>query len=639
MAEQRRNYPYAGLVRTRTGTLAQAPSAPHILDLAPTEMGKTSGHLACAAIAWQASALLMSSKDDLMQMAATRRYGPHVLCDLRGVHTPYYAGIEPVLLDPTKFVGSEKDAREMAMLLVTLSNMTAGATVSQQGNPYWDTQTVNILTPILLAASPVGNGKGIRWALQVVINPKTPPAEHVEYSEPMPTAPARWAVAAKAATALANAQDAEAVAAKALARFAAPAAPEAAGDDGEPEDPDAVHEEGGPVDDAPQEEEELDELSPPAEPDPREDEPADAGRELAETVDEAGGEDSTDEDSADPQARPPAAVEQAGDLPQAKAQAALNKAVRARAAAQAAHDAAVSVAQDAEEADAAAVAGFSAAVNADKAKRLAARAKPSWFDVRGELDGKAEWFVDNLENVAEYDGKQRDSLRMAMVNALSPWTGSHMTDPDMPVLDLAVLENPTGTVSVLSEPSTPDAAAGVVLLNSVVSKWRQKTSNKERMYEVLAIGDEFNNIGYLPGLDVKVSEGRGLGVRSIWATQSIAQIMVRYGHLGGESFLNAIPMTLFFAGSGEAEALKMAAAWSGDIRRQAESVDQNTGQRTMAEWASTILTASDLTPRQKGFGRLIARGTAGIKVELPKFEDFREIYDKSLRQYLQEKGN
>jgi len=83
--------PFGGWVRDeRTNRLRPLETAPHIGAFAPPGTGKTRKWLAQSAVLWPAAALVSSSKDDLMQMVASRRYGRSALLDLRPIVAPYY---------------------------------------------------------------------------------------------------------------------------------------------------------------------------------------------------------------------------------------------------------------------------------------------------------------------------------------------------------------------------------------------------------------------------------------------------------------------------------------------------------------------------------------------------------------------
>src|ERR1700722_2311118 len=83
--------PFGGWVADqRTSRLRPLETAPHIGAFAPPGTGKTRKWLAQSAVLWPGPALVSSSKDDLMQMVAARRYGPSALLDLRPIAAPYY---------------------------------------------------------------------------------------------------------------------------------------------------------------------------------------------------------------------------------------------------------------------------------------------------------------------------------------------------------------------------------------------------------------------------------------------------------------------------------------------------------------------------------------------------------------------
>src|ERR1700736_5754130 len=90
-------------------------TAPHVLITAPTEMGKTRRMMAPAAVLWGGPAVVVSSKDDLMQLVMQRRYGPKALVDLRPVVSPVYPhGVEPAVYDPTATIFTPYEALTVA---------------------------------------------------------------------------------------------------------------------------------------------------------------------------------------------------------------------------------------------------------------------------------------------------------------------------------------------------------------------------------------------------------------------------------------------------------------------------------------------------------------------------------------------
>ena len=103
--------PYCGFVRDpQSGIRTVAESGPHVLVSAPTGAGKTRSVLAPAAVLWGGPAVVVSSKDDLFQLVAQRRYGPQALIDLRPDYDADYPGIETMSFDPTRMITTPDQA-------------------------------------------------------------------------------------------------------------------------------------------------------------------------------------------------------------------------------------------------------------------------------------------------------------------------------------------------------------------------------------------------------------------------------------------------------------------------------------------------------------------------------------------------
>src|ERR1700737_4292422 len=83
--------PFGGWVTDhKQARLGPLQTAPHILGLAPPGTGKTRRWLAQSAVLWPGPAVVSSSKDDLMQMVSSRRWGKAMLLDLRPITPPHY---------------------------------------------------------------------------------------------------------------------------------------------------------------------------------------------------------------------------------------------------------------------------------------------------------------------------------------------------------------------------------------------------------------------------------------------------------------------------------------------------------------------------------------------------------------------
>jgi hypothetical protein len=119
---------------------------------------------------WPGPALVSSSKDDLMQMVASRRYGRAALLDLRQVAAPYYpSDFTPYRFDPTAWIRTLADAQGVAETLLSTSAVTLSSNAFRAGNDPgpWDQLAFAPPTCLLYAASPACTGLGMDWTLQV----------------------------------------------------------------------------------------------------------------------------------------------------------------------------------------------------------------------------------------------------------------------------------------------------------------------------------------------------------------------------------------------------------------------------------------------------------------------------------------
>ncbi|WP_250150467.1 type IV secretory system conjugative DNA transfer family protein [Mycolicibacter acidiphilus] len=156
-------------------------SAAHLLVSAPTETGKTRRILAPAAVLWGGPAVVVSSKDDLMQHVMERRYGPRALIDLRPVASPVYPdGVHSFSYDPTVTITTAREALTVAETILQMSTVGLGSGVDQVSDSgIWESQAAGPLSAFLYAAStaaaqkaygPRASGLGMGWVLQAVDN-------------------------------------------------------------------------------------------------------------------------------------------------------------------------------------------------------------------------------------------------------------------------------------------------------------------------------------------------------------------------------------------------------------------------------------------------------------------------------------
>jgi hypothetical protein len=169
--------PFAGWTRDGRGRLVPLESAPHVGGFAPPGTGKTRRWLAQSAVLWPGPAFVSSSKDDLMQMVASRRAGPIALLDLRPITAPFYpADFVACRFDPTALISSLDEAKATAQSLLSTSAVALSGSTSRSGadpGP-WDQLAFAPLTCLLFAASPAATGLGMDWTLEASENLDAP---------------------------------------------------------------------------------------------------------------------------------------------------------------------------------------------------------------------------------------------------------------------------------------------------------------------------------------------------------------------------------------------------------------------------------------------------------------------------------
>jgi hypothetical protein len=175
MSYQEPYTPYCGMRYNDAGQLVRAESAPHVAVSAPTRTGKTRRILAPAAVLHPGPAVCVSSKEDLAELVLTKRcLGVTGVIDLRPEKTLVWpSGVRIMVTDPTRSIATPEDALTVAETMLATAGVgfggaTSGATVAAGG--LWESTASRPLACLLYAASPEGNGLGMKWVLQAVEN-------------------------------------------------------------------------------------------------------------------------------------------------------------------------------------------------------------------------------------------------------------------------------------------------------------------------------------------------------------------------------------------------------------------------------------------------------------------------------------
>jgi type IV secretory pathway TraG/TraD family ATPase VirD4 len=151
-------------------------TTPHILGLAPPGIGKTRRWLAQSAVIWPGPAVVSSSKDDLMQLVSSRRFGTAILLDLRPIERPSSRQFICCRYDPTALIETLDDAQAAAETMLSMSSVGFGGGQARPpaDNGMWENLAFAPLTCLLYAGSPAAVGLGMDWVLEAAEDVSVP---------------------------------------------------------------------------------------------------------------------------------------------------------------------------------------------------------------------------------------------------------------------------------------------------------------------------------------------------------------------------------------------------------------------------------------------------------------------------------
>lgn len=178
------------------------------------------------------------------------------------------------------------------------------------------------------------------------------------------------------------------------------------------------------------------------------------------------------------------------------------------------------------------------------------------------------------------------------------------------------------------------AGAAVTLLDSLVRRWREKTSTRETMHRLLMVIDELPNTAPIPNLRRIVGEGRGLGINLMVAVQASSQLDTVYGAVYANELRDIFPASVIMFGAREEELLTAAEHWSGLTNRRPQGFGQNDGSKNLNNDLGATLRWQELLPPTREHARLLIRGGVGTCVEIPDWSVFLQFYDQTTQAIL-----
>jgi Type IV secretory system Conjugative DNA transfer len=263
--------------------------------------------------------------------------------------------------------------------------------------------------------------------------------------------------------------------------------------------------------------------------------------------------------------------------------------------------------------------------------------KPGWLQAAA-ICHRYEVLAMGMTRILEMEPRQRDSVAITMRKAITPWLRTSLMAADVAdfttAFDPRFLDDPQATLFVLAPADGTVAGAAVTLLDSLVRRWREKTSRREQFYRLLMVIDELPNTAPIPSLRRIVGEGRGLGLNMMAAVQASSQLDVVYGPQYANELRDIFPVNVIMYGAHERELLEAPENWSGLTFRRTESYGQADGHKGLSSDLGAGLRWQELLPPDREHARVIVKGGLGQLHDIPDWLAFTRRYDAAVNALL-----
>lgn len=267
-------------------------------------------------------------------------------------------------------------------------------------------------------------------------------------------------------------------------------------------------------------------------------------------------------------------------------------------------------------------------------------ATPSWVTAAALCPHQQ--LADPMQRVLSLDGRMRDSVAITVSKAVTPWvrlglsTTAHLDgltaidQLSIDAFDVTMLDDPEASLFVIAPNTGTVAGAAVALIDSIIRHFRKRTAQHQLEHRLLLELDEVCNSCPLPALLNYVGESAGLGVNIMATVQASSHFDVVYGPKYADALRDVFPGTVVMYGAHERHLLEQASHWQGLGTRRTESYEANGGSRSQSSQLGSIIDWQELLPQSLEEARLLLRGTAGRRVQIPDWSDFLKIYDEAI---------
>jgi TraM recognition site of TraD and TraG len=275
----------------------------------------------------------------------------------------------------------------------------------------------------------------------------------------------------------------------------------------------------------------------------------------------------------------------------------------------------------------------------------AAFTTPSWLSAYGLCPHPM--LAEPLMRVLSMTDRLRDSVAITVAKAVTPWVRLALTADvvhshsraierlSIDTFDLAMLDEPDATLFVLAPNTGTVAGAAVALIDSVIQYFRKKTANHQLTHRLLLELDEVCNSCPLPTLLTYVGESAGLGVNILATVQASSHFDVVYGPKYADALRDIFPGILIMYGAHERHLLEQASHWAGLSTRRTESYEPNSGGRSQYSQFGATIEWQEFLPQNREEAQLVLRGTPGIRVHIPDWSQFIQIFDQAIQRRLE----
>jgi TraM recognition site of TraD and TraG len=256
--------------------------------------------------------------------------------------------------------------------------------------------------------------------------------------------------------------------------------------------------------------------------------------------------------------------------------------------------------------------------------------EPSWAAAAADMYCRDRKFQSRVRGVLCQEARQRDSVKMTISHALTGWLVAGLSTTAATDFDLAFLDKEENTLCVLCPIGGESAPVASVLMDLLIARRRQLSQTRDTLCQLGIFLDELTNTP-IANLDGNIAENRGLGVTICGAMQASSQLEVVYGSLRAHAIMDVTPAWMIMYGAHEERLLRSATYWMGKTTSSTHTYSNNSDERTTGREWRDMFDASELNPVNRDQARLVIRGTAGHRVDLPDFVESMAHYDEAVQ--------